>query len=295
LTIAVTLLLSSLDRSLAQTGIVVILAAIALGCWWNERKRLSGTTLMAAWAWAGFALAALIVDCLATTSGGDSSTRLAAWHYLAAVTTFAPTMAVLGAKRPQHHAWQFIVATLLVVVALPGLTAMVFGESVTLHLAQVLFVVILVALGPANYLPTRFCRAGILFCLGQMLLLGAFLPPASKWFPEPRPLVALGCVAGAALWSVLVRPRIPASGRTIDRAWIRFRDAYGAAWALRVQDRFNQAARTHEWPLLLTWHGCVALPVDEETSSGVRQADVAERTLRMLLLRFVSVDWLEEA
>jgi hypothetical protein len=47
------------------------------------------------------------------------------------------------------------------------------------------------------------------------------------------------------------------------RAWIDFRDAYGAVWGVRVAERLNVAARRHGWPVLFAWRGLrVAAPHD---------------------------------
>ncbi len=75
-------------------------------------------------------------DALVATFGKGKRLResqLAIDRYLVAITTFLPGMAVLGAKRPQHWGWQFIVATLWVTLAWPALESLATGHPFALH------------------------------------------------------------------------------------------------------------------------------------------------------------------
>ena len=53
------------------------------------------------------------------------------------------------------------------------------------------FLLVLIALGALNYLPTRFWPASLLFAAGQVLLLARFLP-AGGYVPPLPPWVASG-------------------------------------------------------------------------------------------------------
>ncbi|MES1213155.1 MAG: hypothetical protein ABUL64_01075, partial [Singulisphaera sp.] len=94
----------------------MILASLAVA-----RRYVRGTTLVAPWCWAIVAVALVAaVDGAALLSGsGMTPAWLSAARYLAAIATFCPLMAVLGAKRPQDRAWQLIVLALWFVLALP--------------------------------------------------------------------------------------------------------------------------------------------------------------------------------
>ena len=50
-------------------------------------------------------------------------------RFAAAVLSFAPTMALLGAKRPQNGAWQFVVITLWAILALPAFEVLLRGRG----------------------------------------------------------------------------------------------------------------------------------------------------------------------
>src|SRR5262249_30040310 len=101
---------------------VICLAMIALvGAWvlWRGRRRVIGTTLAAPWAWSLVSLAAQFAT-IASSVFDPPGIWNAPLGYAAAITSFGPVVAVLGAKRPQDRAWQWIVVTLLVVLALPS-------------------------------------------------------------------------------------------------------------------------------------------------------------------------------
>jgi hypothetical protein len=48
-----------------------------------------------------------------------------------------------------------------------------------------------------------------------------------------------------------------ASGSATDQLWARFRDRFGAVWALRLREQFNAAAQNAGWPVRLGWFGLV--------------------------------------
>src|SRR3954447_22220705 len=151
------LLISAL--ALTATGLLFL---------WLQRGALSGTTLVAPWWWSVVSLFALTSAELATalsTSAGDPST--AALRYIAAMSTFCPIMALLGAKRPQDVGWQFIVFSLWVVLALPGLEWLLLGRVQELHPAPVAFLVLLIAIGAINGVDTRLMPASLLLAVGQ--------------------------------------------------------------------------------------------------------------------------------
>ncbi len=60
-------------------------------------------------------------------------------RYIAAMSTFSPIMALLGAKRPQDRGWQFIVATLWAILSLPACEWLLFGGVAEIHPARFWF------------------------------------------------------------------------------------------------------------------------------------------------------------
>src|SRR5262245_57743439 len=81
-----------------------------------------GTTLVAPMVWALVALLLLVVDA-AMSSGTDGME--AKFQAIAATATFCPLVSLLGAKRPQHRAWQWIVLSLWAVAALPAIESLI--------------------------------------------------------------------------------------------------------------------------------------------------------------------------
>jgi len=310
---------------------IALASAGGIGLLRTDRE-LRGTTLLAPWRWACFSFATLAggevfvawpsVDL---SLGGADHVR-----YLAGTTTLAPFVALLGAKRPQDRAWQWIVLALLLLLALPSGKAFVFdsGAPPAPHAAWRMLLAILLASQLANYLPTCNWPSALLAALAQLCWLASYLPGmvsrpsgtgSSGYGTGSNGTWALAglALATAAIWSV--RRRM--SGRRlqrqpIDRVWLGFRDAYGALWALRVAERFNASAAMFGWPARLGWEGVRGVqgraPVagGEETTNAddpqigaqgrppqESEADVAaaiRRNLKTLLWRFVSPVWFAE-
>jgi hypothetical protein len=262
-------------------GLLLIMAAAALAGWQSRWRQLSGTTLRAACYWSLAALAALL---LATTT---SSVHL---RYVATVATFCPLVSILGAKRPQDRAWQFIVAALWLVLALPGLQQLLSrgGVNLDLHAAWQWFLAILILLGLFNGLPTRLWPSSLLTALAQTLMLLNQLPlplePSAANIAQAWQAGVLIWWASAALWGFDQPRRRDLAGW--DRVWLDFRDLVGAIWAIRVAERINAAARLCGWKSHLKWGGFV--PIDQSTLEPALQ-----RSFRMVLRRFVSPDWID--
>ncbi|HEY2841351.1 MAG TPA: hypothetical protein VGJ26_19495, partial [Pirellulales bacterium] len=106
----------------------IVIALVLL----RAARQLRGTTLTAPLAWGGLALTAICgVELLALAAGEESAIEwLQSARFVAAVSSLCPAIALLGAKRPQSRAWQFIVLTLLGILALPALFSLLlhYGE-----------------------------------------------------------------------------------------------------------------------------------------------------------------------
>ena len=79
-----------------------------------------------------------------------------------------------------------------------------------------------------------------------------------------------------------------------ERLWRGFRDYYGAMWALRIAQRFNETAAAKGWQRRLKWNGFVS----ESNPAGAAQTAMessaaVEQSFRSLLGRFVSPEWIE--
>src|SRR5262249_46078520 len=139
--------------------------------------------------------------------------RAAPWQdslrFIAAAATFCPLVALLGGKRPQDRAWQWIVLSFLVILALPAAQFLLLspGQPMSMHAVWSWFLVVLVFVQLSNHLPTRFAPAVILLVAGQTALLWRYLPWVSAshtalWVPlAGQYLILVGLLVGAIVWS----------------------------------------------------------------------------------------------
>ncbi len=104
---------------------------LAIGLWMIGQTALArgyrplhGTTLRAVWWWSFIALGTVVATELAI---GIMQPQDNSWaeplRFIAAASTFCPLVALLGAKRPQDRAWQWIVLSFWVILALPAAQA----------------------------------------------------------------------------------------------------------------------------------------------------------------------------
>jgi len=299
--VAIMSFLQRFEPSAATAICAGLLALLAAGALVARRGRIAGTTLLAPWCWALIAVVAVAGTEVLLGLGlvGVQEAGRTYYRFAAAAATYCPLMAVLGAKRPQDRGWQFIVASLWLVLAWPAISGMLLRPAGELHLhaAWQWFVLALCALGAFNCLPTRHAGAAALAGLGQLLLVAAALPPfAGGWLlwlvPDPNARAMLGLALGVAAilaWA----GRSPRKGSTsLDRVWLDFRDGFGAVWALRVLERFNAAAVSNGWNVRLHWKGLTAAEAGSDLDEEALAA--ARHTLRQLLRRFVSTAGLAE-
>jgi hypothetical protein len=285
----------------AHAILAVILAALGLAALLFRWPKLRGTTLVAPATWTMVVLLLLALAEVVISPDTDTHSDpvwASALRYLVGTATLCPSMALLGAKRPQNAAWQFIVVSLWMVLCLPSAHTLLFtsAPAPTLHAAQSWFLVILIVMTGTNYLPTRFALPSIIFSLAQVLLLYNFLPFATWWsldegLHQRDVIVALALFSTTIVVVCLGWPRPQTAKSPLDRLWLNFRDAYGAVWGLRVQQRINQAATMYGWKLRLDWHGFMPLEgaaISRETEKSVRD------NLTNLLRRFVSPRWVAE-
>lgn len=283
------------EATAAATVLLIGVAGMLSGWRW-----VRGTTLVAPWCWGLLSLLAVggTEVALASTADGPPAAWWSHARFAAAATTFCPTVALLGAKRPQSRAWQFIVASLWIVVVLPSGEALLYvpDRPLDLHDARRWFLLILIAVGSLNGLPTRFWPSVGLFTLAQLWLLRDHLPLVrlpSLGFEASLPGLTAAVVA--VMLVVIGWPRAKRAASAFDRMWYDFRDAYGAMWALRVAERLNAVATTRRWNLTLGWNGLTTTGSDGELIDVPLETRRAmDRVFVGLLRRFVSDRWIQQ-
>jgi hypothetical protein len=251
--------------------IVVLLAStsLPLGKAWRATGR---STLRQAVAWAMAAWTLWLLALLASALGDEENAR--AGGFLALAVTGCAGVAVLGARRPGNGPWNFVVSGLLVVLVLPlfDLREMRLRQETL----PMVFLAGTVALGVANYLPTRLGPAALLLGVGCGLAFAIQLRPEWRTSLEG----SAGLLVAAAPWAAWALLRRRNVMREADRVWLNFRDGFGVVWGQRVREQMNRAAANAGWPVVLRWHGLEntgGSPVDEAAILG---------TLRALLQRF---------
>jgi hypothetical protein len=240
----------------------------------NRRTSLAHAVLWSAAAWGGWGLAFLV--------GEPRQLGLVPWRYLALCLTGAAGVAVLGARRPQVGAWNFVVLGLLAVMLLPLGEHLLLG-SPALDGVRIFFLGATLAVAIGNYLPTAAWFAAVI--LGGICTL-EFIVLFTGWFDISATFLDILHVClltipwlGLAVW----RQR-RTSVLKIDDIWLRFRDRFGLFWGQRVRDQYNRSATNAGLPGHLYWHGW------ENRSSAKspteEQAREMEAILRALLQRF---------
>jgi hypothetical protein len=295
-----------------QARLSLILSAAALYVLFGGRRAVSATTLRAAWCWAVLTLIVLAaVEAFLGLSPDRSHAYSEHLRFAVALLVFTPTMALLGAKRPQNVAWQFVVSTLWGVLALPALEMWMRGrgEELVIDPVRSWFFIVMIVVGAVNYFSTRFRLAAAQLAIAQAVLLWPHLPFMGS--SEARPPVWLAC--GLFLTSALTARY--AAGRVTRHSyssldlpamhswsfvWRDFRDWYGMVWAVRVMERINASAAMNSWPVRLGWDGFFCgdstraqegEPMDAQFAA--EQQAAVEQSLRSLLRRFVSSEWIE--
>lgn len=285
-----------------SAGLSLLAALIVAGAACAGAFLARGTTAVPAAWWAVAAAGGLALEAAARLAGGllDPSSRASARLVVAAVS-LCPIMSLLGAKRPQHGVWQFIVASLAGILALPAASAVLVrpGSPPDVHALQRWFMLGLVLVGAMNFAATRHGVAAVLATVGQAILIREFLPFGEAGGDRQPGLdqAAVWLLAGAAIIAVVQSwPRPIRGGQAAHRtqpeafhaAYLALRETLGAAWTLRIAERFNVVAESRGWPCRLHFDG---LHVGGDPADRQWHADAA-RTGRALLRRFVSDDWL---
>jgi hypothetical protein len=277
---------SLLAASIETNTIFVALVLAILGLV-SAVRTLRKTTLFAAWGWSLLAITSLLWLHVA------EATQSLLAVFAASVLTLGPAVAVLGAKRPQHHTWQFIVVTSLVVLGMPAAEGWVFGAGrmPELHVARQMLLVGMVFVGWCNYIGTRWGVAVTLLAAGQITLLAPYV----GWFAPLRSPTSVTrgtlLIVAAIVVAWLMKRRKIVASNALTEPWLPFRDLVGAAWALRVAERFNATAKANDWPIELTWRGLRSTAANRPLETI---DPVWTQCCDALLRRFVSREWIAE-
>jgi hypothetical protein len=278
------------------------LIATAGGAW-----LVRGSTALPAAIWGVVAWAALAGELVVRAGGGLAQPAAAASVRLLVVSlALCPTLALLGAKRPQHGVWQFIVATLAIVLALPAASAALArpGSLPAVHPLESWLILIIALVGWLNFIGTRRRFAATLFTIGLMILMRPFLPlidpesQVSQIISTPA-VDGIGTALGASATGIALAQAWAAHGRRsaaagdplatlIDPPFLALRETLGAAWTLRIAERFDALATSRGWPIRLRFEG---LEIRPDAAPGPWQRD-AQRAFTAIMRRFVSPAWL---
>ena len=274
-----------------------------------------GSTAVPAALWSVAACVALAAEMAGRATGGLTGPAAAAARLAVVSLALCPVMSLLGAKRPQHGVWQLIVATLAVVLMMPAASALLMrpGSMPDVHLLERCFMPLLVLVGWMNFVGTRRAAAVSCVAIAQVLLLWGFLPgmdteaASQEAAGGVRDAIAAGLlligVVVAAVQACTGRPGpgrpsaqrslpVAADGHTvaasIDPPFLALRETLGAAWSLRIAERFDTVAAARGWPCRLRFGG---LEVGGDPADTFWHRD-ALRAFGALARRFVSDAWL---
>jgi hypothetical protein len=278
---------------------VVGLTALAGGF-----RPTGGTTFRAVWWWAIVALLAVAAsEAAAVLPAQQSAAAAQSIRFIAGIATLCPLIALLGAKRPQDRAWQFVVAAFWCTLALPALQNLVLHPDapLTVHPVWSWFMAAGILFGLTNYLPTRYFFAAVFAAGGQWVLLAPQLPGRFLVGTQRTALVGFGLIVAALAMAAWLCARRSRSSEPLDRLWLDFRDEFGVVWSLRIAERLNASAVMQQAGAKLAWHG---FTLSEATAGkntvppGLLKLPTStcaevERSFRSLLLRFVPNHWIE--
>lgn len=272
-------------------------AVILLRAWWTVRE----STLVIPWAWSVgcFALVAATSTYAALVPASERGTSFVAMQFAAASGTLCPIVALVGAKRPQHSAWSFVVLALWLVLALPAAEVICLhpGQQLEINSIRSWFLWGLLAAELSAFVLTRYSLSMLLLVSGQIVWLSEWLPllPRFSSLAELREVTGLVLATSAVVGAWVISLRPARTSNQLDRLWFDFRDSFGLFWALKLAERVNDAGKQAGWDFDLGWGGFRTkadfAPLDQlspETATALRNS------LQGLLRRFVSAEWISE-
>lgn len=290
------------------TGIITL--SIAFVNIYTVNQRLRGTSLKPATVWA---MLALMFSTMAIFFDASASTGRPAQGFLthlAFLATLSSLVSVLGARRPGENAWALLCGLFLMI----GLLPLMEGVSLTKRFdildylrfdsPWTYFIALVIFAGVSNYLPTRFFPSSVILGYGLIQHLQLLWKPdgRSEWRGHYW-WIFTWCLGGSVIvgyFSATKTPKRPPTPEmnTFHDLWFPFRDAWGAAWALRVLERFNQAATANHWSIKLNWFGIydvhdAAVDTPSETNTKTTSTEMsttATKTLEVFIRRFGEIN-----
>ena len=301
----------SLDRgqvsAVGTSGVALVFVVLSCcGAWF-----VRGSTAVPAALWSAAASTAFAMTMLQQATAELDVATQGINRVAFAALSVCPVMSLLGAKRPQYGVWQFIVGSLAAVLALPAVSAVLInpGSLPNLHILGRCFLPVLVVVGWMNFVGTRRAVAVTLIALGHFGLIWPLLPGVefeAALLQTTRDLMSISSMTAggfiALVQAVLAgfkRGQVSVDGvqmlpgnkvfvSRMNTCFFALRETLGAAWTLRLVERFDLLATQRGWPVRLTFRG---VQVQESSGDSVWQAD-ADRAMEALMKRFVSTSWL---
>ena len=276
----------------ARVGFTISLAAAGCCVLWRIGQQVRNTTLVPVWRWS--VVAGMAVVAVETLSPAASVQQ---WRFVAATVTVCPAIAMLGAKRPQSGAWQWVVLSLWIVLAMPAVEYWLRDAAdVRLSRLRQAFLFGLILLSWCNAALGRYGGPATLLAIAQALLFAPHLGWTTAAWNDATAMAAIVAANVGIGWGRdfgRLSPRRPQE-LPQQHAWRDFRDLFGLFWSLRLAERFNVDARRAGWPERLGWTGFTATDEDADSETLLTSAspDVVRQNFANLLRRFVSTEWL---
>lgn len=288
--------------NLATTTLTLAATLLAAVILLRYYRRAAETMLFIPWAWAfGTFEFVTAMNCFGEFSGqnrfGLFSGNYGAVHFVAAAGTLCPFIALIGAKRPQHSAWSFVVLALWGMISLPAAEVVLLnpGQELEINSIRSWFLLALILGGLCNFVLTRYFLSSALLAVAQFVWLGPWLP----WSFHPKIMshefAGLLCASGAIITAWLVSRSPTRAANEYDRLWFDFRDTFGLFWSLRLIERVNDTAKQAGWDFDLGWGGFRTKSSFEPLGKLPPETRAAlVNCLQGLLRRFVSREWIAE-
>jgi hypothetical protein len=264
-------------------GTALLLAIRSLFLAW---KTLAGTSLRPATIWGMLAVSFSAIAMFAGDVAVPGHPREGFFVHLSFLATLASLVSVLGARKPGENAWAILCGLFLAIGMLPMLEGIGLAKRFDVldrlrsESPWTWFFVLVIIAGAGNYLPTRFGLPAFILGTGLAYHLRLIWTPTGRaewrggyWFMLPWAL-ATAITLGAFLAR---RPRKFESPSNFQEYWIPFRDAWGAAWALRVLERVNQTCIRNGWPERLTWFGLMS--AEPLVNSGDLRSEITTESI----------------
>lgn len=220
-----------------------------------------------------------------------------ALHFFAACGTLCPFVALIGAKRPQHSAWSFVVLAFWGMISLPAVEVLLLhpGQDLEINSIRSWFLLALILAECCNFALTRYGISSLLLAAAQFFWLGPWLPWrfAPLWLD--REVAGQLCLSAAIISAWLISLRETKSTNAFDALWSDFRDSFGLFWSLRLIERVNDTAKQAGWDFDLGWNGFRTKSDFQTLSKLPAEIDAALRNcLQGSLRRFVSPEWIAQ-